>query len=69
MTARQRRWTKADQARLEIALQLDAEANVQYARQVAVVTSRIYGTAPSGRAVCQRSSDAPTEDPSDPGHG
>jgi hypothetical protein len=69
MTARQRRWTKADQARLEMALQLDAEANIQYARHVAVVTSRIYGAAPSGRAVCQRTSDAPTEDTSAPGHG
>ena len=69
MTARQRRWTKADQARLEMALHLDAAANVQYARHVAVVTSRVYGAAPSGRAVCQRASDAPAGDPSDPGHG
>ncbi len=68
MTARQRRWTKADQARLEMALQLDAEANVKYARQVAVVTSRIYGAPPSSRAVRQRASDAPARDPSDSGH-
>lgn len=68
MTARERRSTKADQARLGTALRLDAEANVQYARQVAVVTSRMYGIAPSGRAVCQWTSDAPTDDPSNPGH-
>lgn len=69
MTARQRRWTKEDQARLEMALQLDMDANVQYARQVAVVASRIYGAVPGGRAAYQQISDAPTQDPSDPGHG
>ncbi len=68
MTARQRRWTKADQARLEAALRLDAEANVQYARQVAVVTSRIYGHGSSGQAVSRQASVARAEDPSDLGH-
>jgi hypothetical protein len=68
MTARQHRGTTADQARLEMALRLDAEANVQYARQVAVVTSRIYGAAPRSRAVCQQASVAPAGDPSNPGH-
>ena len=35
MTARQRRWTKADQARLEAALRLDAESNIAFARLAA----------------------------------
>jgi hypothetical protein len=69
MTAQHRRWTNADQARLEAALRLDAEANVRYAREVAFVTSRIYSTAPSVPTMCQCTADAPTEGPSKPGHG
>jgi hypothetical protein len=37
MTARQRRWTNADQARLEAALRLDNEDNEAFARRVAVI--------------------------------
>jgi hypothetical protein len=40
MTARQRRWTGADQARLEAALRLDAGANIAFARLAASTRPR-----------------------------